>query len=240
MYKLIFDTVKNFLPVMVMNIDMILYQPPTGDDIRKRLFRTSPVPHYMVSKGNTEVHVYYHGNATLASQAVGTLDVHHTGPVVNSLDMYIEYPGYGPHPIQPVSTRQILYEVEQLASWITTGQHRTRIVGQSIGTGPASYLAYLLKDSGLVRQLDLVTPFTNLRSLAMEYTLFGLLIWNYYPNDDYLAEIANGGIKIYIHHGTNDEVIPYSHAVKLSEYGTLRSYQGASHNDLPWRRRIDR
>jgi fermentation-respiration switch protein FrsA (DUF1100 family) len=223
-----------------MNIDCMLYQPPIGDEIHQRLFRTSPVPHYAVTKSNVvaEVNVYYHGNAMLAAQAVGTLDTHHLGPSVNSLDMYIEYPGYGPHPIQTVSSDQILYEVKRLASWIIDAGYKTRIVGQSIGTGPASYLAYLLKDSGLVRQLDLVTPFTNLRSLAMEYTLFGLLVWNYYPNEDYLAEIAKRDIRVFIHHGTEDEIIPYSHAIALGAYGQLQSYQGANHNNLPWRRRL--
>ena len=72
---------------------------------------------------------------------------------------------------------QILYEVERLASWIINSRYKTRIVGQSIGTGPASYLAYLMKDSGLLLQLDLVTPFLNLRALAIEYSVLGLLVW---------------------------------------------------------------
>lgn len=224
-----------------MNIDCMIYKPPINDEINERIFRTSPVPHYIVTKGIkiTEVNVYYHGNATLAAQAVGILDAHHMGPVRNNcLDMYIEYPGYGPHPIPSVSTEQLLYEVERLANWIMVSKYKTRIVGQSIGTGPASYLAYLMKDSGLVRQLDLVTPFTNLRALSMEYSILGFLVWDYYPTNDYLSEIAKTVIAIIIHHGTADEIIPYSHAVSLGIYGHLQSYQGANHNNLLWKRRL--
>jgi len=45
-------------------------------------------------------------------------------------------------------------------------------------------------------------------------------------------------MEIFIHHGTEDEIIPYSHAVSLGVYGHLQSYQGADHNNLRWRRRL--
>jgi len=215
-----------------MNIDYFIYQPP----YRKRgrnMFFNYPVPHYTVGKG--DLHIFYHGNATDALISLNN-DVRNK----QGKYMYIEYPGYGNHPNDEVSTSVILTEVSLLAEWIIKGKYNVHIVGQSIGTGPACYLAYLLHTSGLIKDVELVTPFSNMNRLATDYTyLLGYFVWNCYPNDKYLEEIIKAGYvtrdKIIIHHGTNDQIISYNHAKTLSCYGTLKTYKGATHNNIPWK-----
>jgi len=215
------------------NMDRFIYLPPSSKVYERRYFHREPVPHFRVD-GDTSapIYVFYHGNATDAYHSRGL--IHN-----NSTQLYIEYPGYSLHPDTSVSTTGILRDVEKLSEWIKNTRQRVHIIGQSIGTGPACYLAYLLRDSSLLSGLDLVTPFTNICGLVGEYVPFGsFIVPNCYPNDYHLSEIISSkGLAIddiVIHHGTNDEIIPYSHAVNLSKYGTLKTYGGRTHNDIPW------
>jgi hypothetical protein len=172
-----------------------------------------------------------------AFQSIGLLQENQ--PCRVKRNMYIEYPGYSLHPKSVTSTAYILGDVERLSQWIHENKYKVHIVGQSIGTGPACYLAHLLHKTKLVKSLELITPFVNMYRLAMDRaSIFGILVYNYYPNDQYLKEIAGeiGKSKIIIHHGTDDEIIPYSHGVELSNYGTLKTYRDAMHNDILWTR----
>lgn len=221
------------------NIDQMIYFPPQVTDTNSMLtqYHRLPVPHYIdPNEKLTGRHlcVFYHGNATDAYRSIGNM--RGLGAGAGTVHMYMEYPGYSLHPDTSVSTAGIRKDVETFAQWIKSARRTVYIVGQSIGTGPACYLAYLLRDSpGTVTGLELITPFINMCALAGEHALFGsLLAPNCYPNDYYLSKANLSKDKIIIHHGTNDEIIPYSHAVALSRYGTLRTHQGAMHNTIDW------
>lgn len=200
-------------------------------------FHLTPVPHFsppLHPRRSSDIHIFYHGNATDAYRSIG-----HLNPS-RGMHMYIEYPGYAPHPTETPSSQNILEDVERLSRWIISNNKKVHIVGQSIGTGPACHLAFLLRNTPLVKKMDLVTPFSNMYQLAMDHvSLFGIFAWNCYPNDQCLEDVQRSGQltkdKIIIHHGTDDEIIPYYHATTLSRYGTLKTYHGAEHNNIPWK-----
>ena len=106
------------------------------------------------------------------------------------------------------------------------------IYGRSLGSGMACELATKV-DAKLV---ILETPYKSIDAVAKRGFFFlpvsSLLKFHFY-NDQ---KINNLRCPVHIIHGTKDELIPYSHSVKLAEiYGDpsiLTTVEGSGHNNL--------
>jgi len=121
------------------------------------------------------------------------------------------------------------YIFDQLAE--TYGPDRIVIYGRSLGSGIASFLAASRKP----RLLILETPYYNMVRMAGEQMRFlptSILLKYRFRSDLFLPKVV---CPIYIFHGTEDELIPYQHAVDLKilvpdiDFTTIPK---ASHNNL--------
>jgi fermentation-respiration switch protein FrsA (DUF1100 family) len=112
---------------------------------------------------------------------------------------------------------------------------RVGIIGISVGTGPASYLAQRYR----VRKLVLVSPYFSIRDLVAEMPLYGLLVpfFKYrFPTAEYLAQATDTQIAIF--HGAKDTTIPFSHSERIVKHlpsairHELIRIDSAGHNDI--------
>ena len=175
--------------------------------------------------------LYFHGNggdwqsSTLAVQSL-------TGQGYGLLAS--EYRGYRGNPGAP--TQEGLYRDARAAARFLASQgaspEQTVIVGNSIGSGPATQLATEIT----ARALVLISPFASLQKVVSEQVPWlpvGLLLKDNYDN---LAKIGSVGAPILIMHGDADTLIPHQHSEALANAsGTaqLTLFAGAGH-DLAW------
>ncbi|MES2775305.1 MAG: alpha/beta fold hydrolase [Bacteroidota bacterium] len=146
----------------------------------------------------------------------------------------VDYPGYGKSTgdlTQPVM--QMLAEQFYKMARAKYAPGKIIIYGKSLGTGLAAWLASV-RDC---KQLVLETPYYSLSSLVRRYTPFmpvGWLIKMNFTTSEYMKNIT---APITIFHGLQDEVIPFTNALKLIP-GMKKGDQfvpipGGKHNDLP-------
>ena len=99
--------------------------------------------------------------------------------------IFVEYTGYSHDKVNP-SQKHILKDVQNINDYVQERGYKTVVVyGQSLGSGPASYHAYL----GHVQHLILVTPFSSLAEVAQsKYVIFpiSLLLTERYNNSEWL------------------------------------------------------
>jgi hypothetical protein len=109
------------------------------------------------------------------------------------------------------------------------------ILGTSIGSGPAAYLASRYSPASLV----LVAPYYSFKELVSEMPLFGMLtpfLWYEFPTLDYLRQVR--GTSITLIHGTSDRTIPIRHSERLVQVlspaikPTFVRMEGSTHNDV--------
>jgi len=105
------------------------------------------------------------------------------------------------------------------------------IYGRSIGTGPASHLA----SKQTFKKLILETPYYSIDALAKNYfPIYPVQLLSKYsfPVGDHLKNVKS---EVYLIHGTDDEVVPYSQSQKIKKENTsvhLISIKDGKHNNL--------
>ena len=107
------------------------------------------------------------------------------------------------------------------------------VIGRSIGTGVATYLASVRK----VDRLILVTPFDSMVNLAREfYPLFpvGLLLFDQYDSASRVAQLESQTLVMV---AGNDEIVPRQNTERLlsafrSDHLTVRVIDRATHNSI--------
>lgn len=126
----------------------------------------------------------------------------------------VEYPGYGicPGVTSPgticENAHAAMTFVTKVLQWPLDG---IKIVGRSIGTGPAMFLASKFLVSGVI----LVTPFLSIKDVFKD-KIGGLadLIEDCFVNKDLMPRIRS---PVLIIHGKRDRLIPTNHGEKLYE-----------------------
>ncbi|MEO7311479.1 MAG: alpha/beta fold hydrolase [Chitinophagaceae bacterium] len=146
----------------------------------------------------------------------------------------MDYPGFGK------STGDFTLEDMQAAATQIYKLARSKwsreniiIYGKSLGTGLAAWLASV-KDC---RQLILETPYYSLASLAKYYAPFlpvDMLVKMNFTTNEYFKNIT---APITIFHGLQDEVVPFTNAMRLvpgmKKQDRFIAIPGGKHNDLP-------
>lgn len=171
--------------------------------------------------------VYFHGNAENIENTRSTLfRFHDAGLSV----LGVEYPGYGMSEGSP-SERCIYASADAALDFLTQDQKvavsNIVVLGVSIGSGPACYLAEKHQDLG---GLIIQSGFSSAYRTATRIRLF--------PNDPFpnIQRMQNINCAKLFLHGTSDTVVSYRHAKQLYEYAsaprTLLAIPGADHNDL--------
>lgn len=186
----------------------------------------------MYFKDNGErVGVVYHGNAGSACDRAlyaELLERHGYSYLI------VEYAGYSGDTARSPSHALLKQDVEHVIDFMQSKNFtRSVILGESIGTGFASYHAKLAPPDKLI----LISPFTNILNVAKDefwYYPVSLMVDNALDNVEVLAAYSGNVLVI---HGRQDDILPLHFGKEL--YGGLKStkkqmviIEGAGHNDL--------
>jgi pimeloyl-ACP methyl ester carboxylesterase len=171
-----------------------------------------------------------HGNAGCAS---GWFHYAEGFQAAEPIDFYIlEYPGYGGRSGAPTQST-ILHAADDAVASLSR-KCRFYIVGESLGTGPACYLAG--KYGAKVKGVFLVAPYNNLAAAASAHLPLFPVKWmlkDKYPSEQWLKDY-HGPLAVML--GGKDEVIPNELGRKLFDGygGPKKSWfkPEATHGDL--------
>ncbi|MEP7265866.1 MAG: alpha/beta fold hydrolase, partial [Bacteroidota bacterium] len=176
----------------------------TNDDVNLKglLFKTE------APKG---VILYLHGNA-------GSLKTwSDVAPLYTNLYyevLIMDYRGFGKSEGDIQNQEQLYNDVQLFYNLLLKRYPENNIIvlGYSIGTGPAAWLA----SENHPRMLILQAPYYNLTDLMQQmYPLLPAIILKYpFPTNEYLLKCK---MPVVIFHGDKDEVIYYGSSVRLSK-----------------------
>ena len=173
--------------------------------------------------------VFYHGNAGSAC------DRKHYADIFTAAGygyIIVEYAGFSNDPHAPTH-ESVKADVRNVVDYLAEN-HLTHItvIGESIGTGIASYHASLVAPEKLL----LISPFSSLGDIASRRFWFyptSLLVDNAFDTISLLANYQN---PVTIIHGDSDEIIPYTLGKKLFDslhtQKRLVTIRGGGHNNL--------
>jgi uncharacterized protein len=192
----------------------------------KRLNRTTVTnaPQFLVLHGN-------------AGQAFYWVDFANTFQKIAPCDVYLlEYPGFGARAGKP--TEKTIYAAAREALSLLDPNRKIFIVGESLGTGVAAYLAGVSGKDKLppVAGVLLLGPYNNMASVGQSHMWIfpvHLILRDRYPADKHL-QTYSGPVGFLI--GGRDQVIPSKFGRKLYEsyHGPKRLWEdpAATHDQL--------
>lgn len=173
---------------------------------------------YFIKRSSEKVVIYYHGNGGRAC------DRHYRDPFFEYLGysvLYVEYPGYA-EPENETTMKKILDEVKLVDDFIKDKNFKEVIaVGESVGSGPASYQTTLPDNE--VTKLILITPYDNMANVAaLHYPVYpmGILVRNNFRPDLWLKNVH---IPVTLILAENDEVVGLEQGKKLAEIITSKN-----------------
>ncbi len=177
-----------------------------------------------------KVILYLHGN----SDNLQRWAQHHIDFTQRGFDfLAIDYRGYGKSEGRP--TEKGLYKDAEAAYDYLTNRYEAEqiyIYGRSLGTGIATFLASEHKAAMLL----LETPYYSMQDVLERQAPFLFLpfpLKSKFPLNSYLAKV---NIPVYVFHGTEDEIVPYSSAAaikpNLSAEKNFLTIPGGRHRGL--------
>ncbi len=224
------DEQNNSLPSGVESIFV-----ETADAERLEVWRYPAVDTPDSKTSTAMVAVVFHGNAADVRNFFPYQKYFHS---IGVTSYGFDYRGFGKSSGWP-SESGIYQDSDAVISYVLEREDieadQLLILGNSIGTGPATYAAEKFKARGLV----LLSPFESLKQLVKEMPLIGYLhplLWYTLPVVDRVKRFAE--TCLIVAHGQKDTVIPFAHgvAVHAAYVGTGHSafvdVEEASHNDI--------
>lgn len=188
--------------------------------------------HYHLHKhpAPSGVIVVFHGNAGTACDRAFYAEMFRDQPY----DVLLaEYPGYAGLEGQPGQT-EILSAATELVKFARTTVPQggsLLLLGESIGSGVATYVASQIPVEGLI----LISPYTSVRALASTHFSWiptGLVLRHPFPADEWAKQVS---APVLILHGENDQTIPFEMGqAQAKTFSNLRAFvalPGAGHND---------
>jgi fermentation-respiration switch protein FrsA (DUF1100 family) len=183
---------------------------------------------YLPNPRATITVLFAHGNAE---------DLGHAEPWLEELRragfsvLAFDYRGYGMStggpPSAPGATNDMEAVYHHAVNTLKIPPSRLVLYGRSVGSGPATDLAARVPVGGLVLESAFVSAFRVL-------TRVSLLPFDRFHN---LRHIRRVRAPVLVIHGTDDEVIPFSHGRRLYEAAGEPKQSlwvdGAHHNDVP-------
>lgn len=211
----------------------------------KTSFKDCPVTHFESSDGKVRYYelapvgqergwiLHFHGNAGRACDRVPYLRPLST---MGYRVFLHEYPGYADDKPLPGENEILESALETLKSLQERNSEQQKIIlfGESLGTGPATYLAS--KKDTKISSLILQTPFTSLGDVGQKHYFYlpvKILLKDQFKAETWAREVE---VPVFIFHGDKDEIIPFSLARKqeknFKSKVTFWEVKGARHNDL--------
>jgi len=159
------------------------------------------------------VAIIFHGNGE-------TIHTRNFMPFFNSLGVTaynFDYRGFGDSTGYP-SEEGLYRDAEAVWQFVSQKEgidaKQVILLGNSLGSGPSSYLASKIHPKGLI----LVAGYSSLVSVASSqilYRPFSFLLKHKFPTSEYIAKLTDT-CTIFVH-GKDDEVIPFSELRKLTD-----------------------
>ncbi len=216
----------------------LLYFPSHNDPSSRLLSWTAdrqPIGFCREVASPKTVWLMMHGNAGQASDRDYALDHFSDEDALYVL----EYPGYGARDGSP--SRESINAAAQQAFDLLRTQHPgipVCVVGESIGSGPASALANSPRPP---EKIVLITPFDTLYRVAARRFFFlpvGLLLLDRWDNIDALSGYRG---KLEIYGAEADKVIPVHHARELADAcpNAIFHLIPGGHNDWSFQTQVD-
>ncbi len=182
------------------------------------------------NNGPQNLLIYFGGNAE---------EVSHMVPMASMFEdwalLLINYPGYGRSegkPGQESFYTAALAIYDYAAERDDVDNENIVLMGRSIGSGSAVYLAHERK----VKSLILISPFESIRAVAQSKLPFlpvNLILRHKFPVKKYAANVH---VPLLAFYGTADNIIPPLHSKKLAEYWKgekkLIGLSSFGHNDI--------
>lgn len=161
--------------------------------------------------------VYAHGNACDVGDCVSEATKIAVG--LKAHVIIPEFPGYGV--VDGVAHEQnvntiLKATVKYVVKFLHAPQSRIIVVGRSIGTGPATWLARLMSLQGSPpAALILHSPYTSIRAIAKVYVgAASYLLADRWNTERNIVDVA---CPVLLIHGDLDEIIPHSHSFQLTQ-----------------------
>ena len=146
-----------------------------------------------------------------------------------------DYRGYGKTEGQPINDTQLLTDANKAYQYLKDNYEEDKIyvVGYSLGSGMASYVAKENNPAGLI----LVAPFTSLEDIKNQFLwMFPDFLLKYkLSNEEHLNEVK---APVTILHGTADNVVKYKYGAELKTMypeTNLITFKGESHRGIIFR-----
>lgn len=203
-----------FAVVLYVRQDQMFYFPdhtPLADCpdlLDAELVNMSGTRGYFFQNGtSTKLAVLYHGNAARAcDRAFYRTPIEHAGYSW----LFVEYAGFAGDGKTP-TTEAVLSDVAHVHEWVKTrAPTALALIGESIGSGPASFHSSLLPGHTLI----LIAPLDRLSLRAGEIYPFypiALMLKNDFDNITW----AKSASRVLIVHGEADTIIPIEHGKNL-------------------------
>ena len=176
--------------------------------------------------GGAPLMVYAHGNAEVAHWS---FKLFHFFRTQGFAVLFLEYPGYAGSPGSPSSDsieESALQALDIVVARNDINAARVVPYGRSIGSGVACILAAKRPVAALV----LESAFTTLHELATDHNMPGFLLRDEFDNAGIVAELD---VPVFIYHGKQDQIIPFSHGQRLAERASNATtlWRDCGHND---------
>lgn len=190
---------------------------PDGTKISLHFFKTEKPKFYII---------YNHGNAV----DLGTTQLHlmNAKDVLHCSILAYDYPGYGTSEGTP-SEKSVFAAADATYAYLKKqGIKDSQIIiwGRSVGSGPATYLAAKYPVAGLI----LESPFKSAFTVVTQIPIIP------FDKFDNIAAIASINCPLLVMHGTDDQIIPFSHGKALYEAARQPKsnlwVKNAGHNNL--------
>jgi acetyl esterase/lipase len=182
-----------------------------------------------------EVMLFFHGNADFLWSAAHVQSWLASHGYTNYALEYRGYPGTTGFPSELGLYRDGEAAIEFLLAKEQISSKDVIIMANSIGSGPAAYIA----DKYKVKTLVLLAPYRSLKAVVEEMPLIGYLspfLKYSFPTETFISQLTE--TSVVVAHGMRDNTIPYTHSVTLkSAYRGAGTYtlllpENAGHNDI--------
>ena len=232
-----------FFIIVLFFADALIFQPPAGtySDTQQNLVllvndkQQEVASVYLEAEPNRPTILWSHGNAETIGTAFPLLQYLNRNEGIGFIAY--DYPGYGLSEGKP-NEQGCYANIEATWKFLTEDKkiapENIIILGQSVGSGPSTYLAEKVINAGTPPSaLILISPFTSINRVP-----FGV---NVFPNDRFsnISRIKNITCPLLIIHGDKDKVISQSHGKELFEKSPLDAtkkqfldLKDTGHNDL--------
>jgi fermentation-respiration switch protein FrsA (DUF1100 family) len=181
---------------------------------------------YLENPGSPYLMYYHHGNGEDLQSCLPRLEaLKEAGYSVLAWD----YPGYGTSTGKPTekSVQEFALQIwETIPERFGYAHDKVILYGRSVGGGPALWLASQQKAAGVIAE----GTFTSIFRVGLPVNI---LPWDIFDNLKYVQSLKCPSLFI---HGTNDQTVPFSHAVELHKKATGPKFftwiNDGQHNDI--------